>query len=73
MTDSTATDFAPTRRSGFMAFLVAIGDALAMASDVGRRVHRVDTLNDMTDDELAARGLKRDEIVQHVFRDLYYI
>ncbi|WP_371038136.1 MULTISPECIES: DUF1127 domain-containing protein [unclassified Rhodosalinus] len=56
-----------------MAFLVAIGDALAMASDVGRRVHRVDTLNDMTDDELAARGLKRDEIVQHVFRDLYYI
>lgn len=73
MTDTTSNHLAPARGSGFMGIMTAIGETLALASEAGRRVRRVEALNDLTDDELAARGLKREQIVHHVFRDLYYI
>lgn len=28
---------------------------------------------EMTDEQLAARGMTRDTIVQHVYRDIYYL
>lgn len=36
------------------------------------RAHEVERLTAMTDEQLAARGLRRDQIAQHVFRDLMY-
>ncbi len=35
-----------------------------------QRVHRVEYLNGLSDDQLARRGLKREDIVRHVYRGL---
>lgn len=37
------------------------------------RVQQVEKLQAMSDDELAQRGLKRDDIARHVYRDLFYL
>ncbi|MDP5334952.1 MAG: DUF1127 domain-containing protein [Paracoccaceae bacterium] len=36
------------------------------------RIDRVEALQGMTDAELADLGIQRDQIVHHVFRDLYW-
>ncbi len=46
--------------------LEAIGTARA-------RMGQIEALQRMSDDELATLGVKRDEIVQYVFRDSYYL
>lgn len=38
-----------------------------------QRLRQIEALQAKSDEELAARGLKRDEIVRHVFRDIYFI
>lgn len=52
----------------FRAFL----DALVMAAELNPRLHEIRKLQAMSDAELAQRGLTRDGIVQHVFRDRFY-
>ncbi|WP_299424899.1 DUF1127 domain-containing protein [uncultured Shimia sp.] len=47
----------------------AIGNGLIAIMESNSRVQYVDRLNAMTDAQLEAKGIKRDEIVQHVFRD----
>ncbi|WP_340286405.1 hypothetical protein [Sulfitobacter pontiacus] len=37
------------------------------------RMRQVTFLQSKTDEELAAMGIKRDDIVHHVFRDTYYV
>ncbi len=37
------------------------------------RLRKIETLNAESVTELAELGVKREEIVHHVFRDLYYI
>ncbi|RMH46185.1 MAG: hypothetical protein D6688_05195 [Alphaproteobacteria bacterium] len=37
------------------------------------RLAEVERLNAMTDEELARLGVRRDRIVEHVFRDLFYV
>lgn len=46
---------------------------LVAMAEANPRVKAVSRLSAMSDEELAARGLKRDEIVRHVFRDMYYV
>jgi hypothetical protein len=36
------------------------------------RTDRIQALEALSDAELAARGIRRDQIVQYVFRDLYW-
>ena len=36
-------------------------------------MRQVTFLQSKTDEELAAMGIKRDDIVHHVFRDTYYV
>ncbi len=43
-------------------FLVAVGEANA-------RVHRIEALQRLSDAELARRGIRREDIVRHVFAD----
>jgi uncharacterized protein YjiS (DUF1127 family) len=43
------------------------------ASSNSARLQKVEMLNAKSDAELAEMGIKRDDIVHHVFRDLYYI
>ncbi|WP_133485897.1 DUF1127 domain-containing protein [Aliiroseovarius marinus] len=60
--------FAPVR-----AFFAAIGRGLVVAAENSSRMKRIEAFNAMTDEQLAERGLKRDEIVRHVFQDLMYV
>jgi uncharacterized protein YjiS (DUF1127 family) len=54
-------------------FFVSLFTALAVNRDHEARFRQVQKLQAMSDADLAARGLTRDEIVRHVFRDLYYV
>ena len=42
-------------------------------STVNRRARELEFLTYLSDEELAKRGLKRNEITRYVFRDIYYI
>ena len=68
---STHTD----RHSGFGlgAVFRAIGDAFVLLAESNSRVRKAETLNAMSDVELAKRGLKREDIARHVFGDLFYL
>lgn len=37
------------------------------------RIHQIHALNNLSDEELAKRGIKREGIPSYVFRDLFYI
>ncbi len=64
-------------RPGLMARVGAgfdrVLNILVAMAEANPRVKAVSRLSAMSDEELAARGLKRDEIVRHVFRDMYYV
>ena len=47
----------------------AILAAFDMYAEAVSRKNEISFLNSLTDEELAARGLTRDRIVHHVFRD----
>ncbi|WP_146586497.1 DUF1127 domain-containing protein [Puniceibacterium confluentis] len=51
---------------GIFSFLVRIAES-------NGRMKAVERLNAMSDAELAARGLQREDIVRHVFRDMFYV
>ncbi len=52
---------------------VAIGNGMVALGEANDRSRKVQRLMAMSDAELAQRGIKRDQIVQHVFSDVYYI
>lgn len=68
-------EIAATRRffervgAGFARFV----QALSENSSLQRRVDLVHALQNKSDEELARLNIKRDNIVNYVFRDLYYI
>lgn len=55
-----------------LAFFAAVGHAIELNSTAHIRIARVERLQAKTDAELATLGIKRDQIVHHVFSDLYY-
>ena len=74
---TTTTDFAPGLWAGVKARLARMGSGLAQRLDTymmyRSRADQVERLNAMSDAELARRGIARDRIVQHVFRDIFYV
>ncbi|MEQ9694970.1 hypothetical protein [Shimia sp. SDUM112013] len=52
---------------------VAAGQALTTLAESNRRVQEADRLHAMTDAELAALGLTREDIALYVFRDSFYL
>jgi uncharacterized protein YjiS (DUF1127 family) len=50
-----------------------IGKALVAMSMANGRLRHVEALNALSDEALARRGLKRADIVHHVFRDVYWM
>ena len=52
---------------------VAIGNLLVAMGEANDRSRKVQDLMAMSDAELAERGIKRDQIVQHIFSDVYYL
>ncbi|MDA5556612.1 DUF1127 domain-containing protein [Shimia sp. MMG029] len=51
----------------------AIGNGLIALAENNSRVQQIETLNAMSDAQLAERGLRREEIVRHVFRDYMHL
>ena len=54
-------------------FFNAIMDSLISISETSQRMREVERLQAMSDTELAKRGLRREDIARHVFRDLFYV
>ncbi|WP_204115436.1 DUF1127 domain-containing protein [Shimia biformata] len=56
-------------KSALAAPFVAVGNFLVKLAEANSRVQKVERLNAMSDDELKKIGLRREDIVRHVFRD----
>lgn len=57
----------------FGAFFNSAAHAMVSNSSMQRRVDLVHALQSKTDAELTALKIERDQIVHHVFKDLYYL
>ncbi|MFD2738485.1 DUF1127 domain-containing protein [Sulfitobacter aestuarii] len=54
-------------------FFAALGRGIVANSSGARRLERIERLEAKSDAELAELGLRREDILHHVFKDLYYI
>jgi len=57
-------------------WIKSVGTALAVGFEAhahrASRRDQIEVLEAKTDEELSLMGLRRDDIVQHVYRDLFY-
>ncbi|WP_292289404.1 DUF1127 domain-containing protein [Marivita sp.] len=61
-------------RSGFFSSLInGLTRGFTQIAESNWRIREVERLQSMTDEALAARGLKREDIARHVFRDIYWV
>ncbi len=82
-TMATQTDihFAAGKSAGFFAAITgglarawaALSNAMIAYGESRSRFAELQSLEAKSDHELADIGLKREDIVRHVFRDLYYL
>lgn len=63
------SDFAPALRGWIDSFLSGMRQAVSFFSDSLARRDEYEYLAGLSDAELARRGLSRDQIARHVFRD----
>lgn len=59
--------------NGLSAFFASVGKAFVVYAERRSRIQELTRLQEMSDEELAEIGIKREEIAQHVFRDLFYL
>ncbi len=57
----------------FSSLLDGLTRGVSQVAEANSRIHEVERLQAMSDEALAAKGIRRDEIVRHVFRDLYWL
>ena len=55
------------------AFFASIGQGMNAYMERRSRMDQINKKEAKTDEELSKLGIKRDRIVQHVFRDLFYV
>lgn len=67
------TSHNPSLLRSLSASLEAVFNAFLRIGQVGSRAKQVEALNALSDEELAKRGVSRQEIVRHVFADVYYM
>ena len=72
MTDATFTS-TRSQTGGLAAFGNRILETFAAAMERDGRMKKVARLQAMSDAELAARGLRREDILRHVFHAFYYV
>lgn len=64
----------PSRIAGFFSRLgERVSSAFSSASMAHVRMRHIEILNNLSDEELDAKGLQREDIVRYVFRDMYHI
>ncbi|WGW03539.1 DUF1127 domain-containing protein [Tropicibacter oceani] len=69
---TTNTDFYP--KAGVLTRISAwFWEAMATISENNPRLRRVRALQALSDAQLAELKIKREEIVHHVFKDVYYV
>ncbi len=73
MAYTTANTAADRSGNPLTTAFAAIGNWLISISESTARARRVEQLQNLSDAQLAELGIKRQDIVRHVFRDLYYI
>lgn len=73
-THSTNITATPPRtlRDRIDAFMVSFGQGFNAYAERRSRVHIIQALEAKSDSELQAMGLRREDIIRHVFRDLMY-
>ena len=76
MADATyhhAPSEARNLRGNVAAFFAAIGRGLVRMGENSSRYRRLQALSALSDEALAERGLRRENIARHVFADVYYV
>ncbi len=58
---------------GLGAIFRSIGSALVTLGEANSRVRRAEALQALSDEDLAAKGLKREDIARHVFADMFFV
>ena len=66
-----ATQDAP-HHNFLLDLIYGLGRGLVAIGENNARVREMERLQALSDDQLAARGLTRETIVRHVFRDVFY-
>lgn len=69
----THSNFFSNIWAGIAGFFSKVGRAMVVSSCGEARLRKVECLNAKTDAELAAMGLRRQDIPAYVFRDLIHI
>lgn len=59
--------------SALAAPIVWFGKLAVAVAENNRYARQMQYLSGLSDKELAARGIKREDIAHHVFKELYYI
>lgn len=72
-TQSTDITTATSRFISARRIFQAVSNAFRAHARAASRRDRIEALEAKTDAELAEIGLRRENIVHHVFRDLYYV
>jgi uncharacterized protein YjiS (DUF1127 family) len=54
-------------------FFNGLIEGLARIAESNHRLKEVERLNALSDEALAKRGLRREDIARHVFRDVFYV
>lgn len=72
LTVNPTFDAAPLREK-FDQFVSALGRGFKAYGERKSRAGEFAALNAKTDEQLAAMGLRRDQIAVHVFRDMFYV
>ncbi|WP_375254761.1 DUF1127 domain-containing protein [Yoonia sp.] len=69
----TAAVDAPQKDSVISRMVAHMTGVFARISDAQSRTDKVNRLRDLSDEDLAKIGLRRADIVRHVYRDIYHI
>ncbi|WP_439122864.1 DUF1127 domain-containing protein [Marivita sp.] len=57
----------------FSSLLDGLTRGLSQVAEANCRVREVERLQALSDDALSAKGIRREDIVRHVFRDVYWM
>ena len=61
------------RPSFLTSFVNGLTRGFAHIAESNWRIREVERLQALSDDALAARGIKREDIARHVFRDIFWV
>ncbi len=64
---------ADTHFSNHRSIFARIGDFFIAYAESRSRYDQIEALNELSDEELAERGMTRDTILRHVFADTFYL